>query len=450
MPERQQPDSSDPVVVLGAGIAGLGAALRLRDAGVRFRVFEAAAAYGGHTASVRHPDGFVFDDGPHVSFTKNDRVRALLTSFVDGAEWTQPMHINSYWRGLWLTHPIQMHLRELPPELAVRVLMDFVELSPAPEHIANYEEWLLASYGPTFATTFPIVYGTKYHTTPPATLTTNWLGPRMYRPSLAEILEGALGVERPSTHYVTEFRYPLEGGFCSYLRPFARMTELRLGHEVTAVDPVARTVTFANGRRQPYSSLVSSLPLPVLVERLTGAPEDVQKAAQRLSFSSVVIVNLGVARDHLSDTPISYVYDEDIVFARLNFPYRLAPSTVPAGASSVQAEIYVSERYRPLVGQPADFIPRVIADLTRMGVLRDDDRILHRDAHLTRFANVIYDHDRDAALVPVLDHLRKIGIATCGRYGEWSHHWTDESFVSGEQAAEAALAGLGTGSLAAR
>jgi len=449
VPERQQPDPNAPVVVLGAGMAGLGAALQLRDAGVPFLVFDAAEAYGGHTASIRHPDGFVFDDGPHVSFTKNGRVRALLTSFVDSAEWSQPAHINNYWKGLWLTHPIQMHLREVPPELAVQVLLEFVGLPPEPETIANYAEWLLASFGPTFANTFPMVYGTKYHTTPPATLTTDWLGPRMYRPRLAEILEGALGVGRPSRHYVTEFRYPLEGGFGSYLRPFASMAELQLRHEVVAVDAKARIVTFANGHRQAYRALISSMPLPVLVERLVGAPDAVTEAAHRLSFSSVVIVNLGVARDDLSDAHISYVYDEDIVFARLNFPYRLAPSTVPAGASSVQAEIYVSERYKPMAGRPEDVIPRVIADLTRMGVLREDDRILHQDAHLTRFANVIYDHDRGAALPPVLDHLREVGIVTCGRYGEWNHHWTDESFVSGEQAVETALASLESGALAA-
>ena len=138
VPSTQHPDSDAPVVILGTGMAGLGAALRVRDAGLPFLVFDAAAAYGGHTASVRHADGFVFDDGPHVSFTQNDRVRALFTSFVDGAEWSQPAKINNYWHGLWLTHPIQMHLREVPPELAVEVLMDFVSLPPEPEHVANY------------------------------------------------------------------------------------------------------------------------------------------------------------------------------------------------------------------------------------------------------------------------------------------------------------------------
>jgi protoporphyrinogen oxidase len=384
----------------------------------------------------------VFDDGPHVSFTHDERIRAILTGFVGGREHTVPARINNYWHGHRLTHPIQMHLHELPAEMVVQILLDFIEARSAPPaQVANYRDWLHAAYGSTFALTFPEVYGRKYHTTRPETMTTDWLGPRMYRPDLDEILRGALGVSRPSVHYVTEFRYPLEGGFVSYLSPFAQMAELHLEHEAVAIDPIGRTVTFANGHCQPYRELISSVPLPVLVGLLHDVPERVAEAAGRLSFTSVVVVNLGVAREQLSDAHVTYFYDEDIVFARLNFPHMLSPGNVPRGTGSIQAEVYVSERYQPLTSSPEALIPRVIEDLTRAGVLTPDDRILHRDAHVARFANVIYDADRADALALVNDHLREIGVQPCGRYGDWSHAWTDEAFASGERAALAVLAG---------
>ena len=431
----------EPVVVLGSGMAALGAALRLKAEGVPFLVFDARPHHGGHTTSERHADGFVFDDGPHVSFTRDEQIRGLLTEFVGGRERTVPAHINNYWRGHWVTHPIQMHLHELPAEMVVPILVDFIEARTAsPRPIESYRDWLVAAYGTTFARTFPEVYGQKYHTTGPETMTTDWLGPRMYRPDLDEILRGALGVPLPNTHYVTEFRYPMEGGFVSYLSPFERMDELRLGHEAIAIDPRERHVVFANGHRQPYRELISSIPLPALIPLVTGAPPLVLDAVARLSFTSVVIVNLGVARNTLSEAHISYFYDEDIRFARLNFPHLLSPGNAPPGAGSIQAEIYVSERYRPLTSSPSLLIPRVIEDLRRTGVLKADDRLLHRDAHLTRFANVIYDTDRAPALGQVRAYLDEVGVAACGRYGEWNHAWTDESFTSGEQAAEIVLA----------
>ena len=79
--------------------------------------------------------------------------------------------------------------------------------------LADYETWLRRSYGDTFAETFPMTYGRKYHTTPMANLTTDWVGPRMYRPTLEEALRGALATAPVrNLHYVTQFRYPTEGG----------------------------------------------------------------------------------------------------------------------------------------------------------------------------------------------------------------------------------------------
>ena len=51
---------------------------------------------------------------------------------------------------------------------------------------------LQAAFGRTFAEAFPMVYGLKYHTTSAENITTDWLGPRMYRPTLEEVLRGLL------------------------------------------------------------------------------------------------------------------------------------------------------------------------------------------------------------------------------------------------------------------
>ena len=88
----------------------------------------------------------------------------------------------------------------------------------------------------------------------------------------------------------------------------------------------------------------------------------------------------------------------------------------------------------------------MIADLTRCGVLAEDDEILHRSAWAVPTANVIFDHDRAAAVATVHAYLEEIGIAPCGRYGLWGYQWTDEAFASGEDAAQRALDGLVFGS----
>jgi hypothetical protein len=146
-----------------------------------------------------------------------------------------------------------------------------------------------------------------------------------------------------------------------------------------------------------------------------------------------------VNRDDLSTAHITYFYDEDICFTRLGFPHMLSAANVPPGTGSIQAEVYFSRKYKPWTGAPEDWIQPVVMDLHRCGILRDSDRLLFRSARLVPYANVIFDLDRAAALKTVHGYLDDLDIAYCGRYGDWGYMWTDESFKSGELAAERAL-----------
>jgi hypothetical protein len=78
--------------------------------------------------------------------------------------------------------------------------------------------------------------------------------------------------------------------------------------------------------------------------------------------------------------------------------------------------------------------------LRRIGVIREDDRILFRNVMHLPYANVIFDLERASALRTVHGFLDDVGIAYCGRYGDWAYIWTDESFISGENAADKTLA----------
>ena len=185
--------------------------------------------------------------------------------------------------------------------------------------------------------------------------------------------------------------------------------------------------------------MVSSIPLPDLLPMIKGAPQDVVDASQRLACSTCVLVNVGVEREDLSESHMTYFYDEDIHFTRLSFPHMLCENNVPKGCGSIQAEVYFSSKYKPLEQPPEALIEPVIRDLIRAGILREDDNILSREARVVQFANVIFDKDRPDAIETVHGYLDDIGVGYCGRYGDWGYMWTDESFISGERAAEQIL-----------
>lgn len=432
--------TSPNIVVLGSGMAGFGAAYRLNGEGINPVMYDKNSYHGGHTASFRNQSGFLFDIGPHISFTKDARIQDLFAESVDQQYESLPINLNNYWQGHWPLHPVQLHLYGLPVDTVTKVISDFVEERQKPEPVINnYADWLISSFGRSFAEFFPMRYTRKYHLTSAENMSTDWLGPRIYRPSLDEVLRGALSPSAPQVHYITHFRYPSAGGFVNYLKKFVPLGNLKLGHQLTAIDPRSRELRFSNGHISHYDGLVSSLPLPDLVAMISGAPDDVVAAAQRLACSTCVLVNLGVDREDLSKAHMTYFYDEDICFTRLGFPHMLSSRNAPPGTGSIQAEVYFSKKYKPLTGSPDSWIEPVIRDLHRCGLLHDGDRILSKEAFLLPYANIIFDLERAAALRTVHGYLDDLGIAYCGRYGDWGYMWTDESFKSGELAAERAL-----------
>lgn len=427
------------IVVVGSGMAGFGASRFLTAEGIRPTLYEQSSYYGGHTASFLDEQGFLFDLGPHISFTKDARIQELFAGYVDQKYESVQINLNNYWRGIRIPHPAQLHLNALPKDLIVEIIADFVKEHATERPVANYEDWLVASYGRKFAELFPMTYTRKYHLTTASNMSTDWLGPRMYRPSLEELLRGALAPWQPELHYITHFRYPTEGGFLSYLKSLPDVADIRLRHEVVAIDPAQKSVRFSNGTTIGYDALVSSIALPDLLPMIAGAPRDVVDASQRLACSTCVLVNVGVDRADLSESQMTYFYDEDICFTRISFPHMLSATNAPPGCGSIQCEVYFSSKYRPLTQAPETLVEPVIRDLIRSGTIREDDRVLTSHARVVKHANVIFDLERSAALQTVHGYLDDVGIAYCGRYGDWGYMWTDESFISGERAAQAAL-----------
>lgn len=431
------------IAVLGTGMAGFGAGHVLHSAGVPFVCYDKNNYYGGHTRSIRYESGFVFDEGVHISFTRHEHVKRILAENIKDQYEERKFAIDNYWHGRRLGHPVQCYMHGLPVDLVVRVISDFVQSrSTLGDECKTYADWLYAAYGRTFAETFPIAYGNKYHTTSMDNLTTDWIGPRMYKPSLEDLLRGALNEPSPEIHYIQTYRYPSRGGFVSYLEPFAERFDLRLGHRLVGIDPINRVLRFSNGERHRYSAVISSIPLPELIPMVDGAPESVLTASRKLAFSTAVLFNIGLDRTSLSGAATTYFYDEDVIFSRINLPHMFAASNAPERCGGIQAEVYFSDKYKPLNEKLAALMERVVQDLRRCGFIKNEDRILLEEVSVNRYANVIYDFDRSAALGIVHQFLDDARIDYCGRYGDWNHAWTDEAFISGEQRAKRVLARL--------
>jgi protoporphyrinogen oxidase len=427
------------VAIIGSGLAGVAACSSLTEAGIDSTIYEASPYWGGHTHS-EIVDGFTFDEGPHVSFTTDERVRQ---AFLQGAGELEEFaaSISNYFHGAWLTHPAQCHLHGLDPDLITRCIVDFVSADRSGA-VDTYADWLVATYGATFAETFPFVYTRKYWTVDAGRLGTDWVGPRMYPPKLEEVVRGALGSNLEGAfHYLKTFRYPARGGYQAFMHGLVRPERIQLGKEVVGINPGRRLLTFSDGTDAGYDRLISTMPLPELVGIIGpgAAPLAVREASAALLCTSVALVDLAVERPDLSPHHWFYVYDDDIAASRVHFPHRLAQSNAPSGRGSVQAEVYFS-RHRPLPSSIESLTNLVVEDLVRMGILAHPSEVLWGRTRVVPYANIVFDHGRAVAVDKIRRWIEGLGIELAGRYGEWGYHWTDDATRSGWNAAERVLA----------
>jgi len=415
-------------VVLGAGPAGISAAYHLNQVGRSTVVYEKKNDYGGLCGGF-DIEGYHFDYFAHMTFSKNKVVNALLEEKTPCLVHV-PEAMNYYQRK-WIRNPVQTNLKGLDVNERIKVITDFVN-KKKPEKIVNYEQWLRNSYGDYFTDNFPSKYTRKYWTVEPDKLEPEWVKNRMYVPSLEEILMGAFEKDTPNVHYSKEMHYPKAGGFKAFMAPLVRDIRIEYGKAATQIDPDRRRVKFADGSEAEYETIISTLPLCELPFMLKNVPDEIKNAADKLDYTSGYMVSIGLNRKLEFPTIWFYIYNEDILPARVYFADKKSENNAPEGCSALQAEIYVS-KYRHIDMDENELMQKVSEQLMGMGLFFKED-VVFQDIRFEPYANIMFTPDIYEARKKVRDYVEERGIFCAGRFGEWDYLWLEQSLLSGREA----------------
>lgn len=419
------------VVILGAGISGIAAGYFLGKEDKKefnITIYEKNPSWGGLCDNFEI-DGFRFDKFVHFSFTGNKEVKEIFEKSSESIE-----HIpnpSNYYKGYWLKHPAQNNLFSLSKEEKEKILTDFKNRKEKSiEEIKNYEEWLRVQYGDYFAENFPMKYTKKYWGVEAKELETKWVGERMYKPTIEEIRKGMETEDTPITYYAKKMYYPKKGGYKSYLSSMIEGLNIELNSEVIKIDMNKKVIYFSNGNSKKYDELISSIPLPELVKITENIPEEIKKAAKLLRWTSGYIVSLGLKTKDIPPYLWFYIYDEDILPARIYSPSHKSLDNCPEGCSSLQLEIY-HENNKPLNLLEEDILKDCIEKLVKMKVIKEED-IIVKDIKYEKYANVLFDFNVYNSRKKIRKYFEERGIKTIGRFGEWDYLWTDQSLISGK------------------
>lgn len=112
------------ILILGAGISGLSASYHIGHD--KCIVLEKENTSLGHLRSNKK-DGFIWDQGPHVSFTNNSYVQELFAKSLNNKFLEYEVRTGNYYKGHWIDHPAQSNLYQVPEPLRKQCVDSFLE-----------------------------------------------------------------------------------------------------------------------------------------------------------------------------------------------------------------------------------------------------------------------------------------------------------------------------------
>lgn len=417
------------LVVLGAGISGISAGYFARKAGMDAVVYEAKLRAGGLVDNFSI-NGFRFDNAIHLSFATEPEVREIFdrTNYLShqAVSWCRDEDV-------WLKHPAQNNMFPLSVDEKVKLISGLFERPDI--EIKNYRDWLLYQYGSPIAHRWQLPYTEKYWTVTADELGVGWIGSRVRRADLREVLHGAFTAETPNHYYASEMRYPVRGGYRAFVQSMIDETNIRCGYEVTAISLAQRKVYFANGEAVPFEALISTLPLPTIISLLDEVPEDVSRAAASLFATSVDLISVGFRVPLIQPNLWFYIYDSDILASRAYSPSIKSRDNAPEGCSSLQFEIYSSAR-KPQVHSPDEMKANVMMALKKMEILKSEEDVIFMHHKHLPWGNVVFDLGMEERRNQVRDWLEEAGIVLAGRFGEWDYLWSNQALMSGKRAVQ--------------
>jgi len=421
------------VVIIGGGLAGVSAGHHLAEH--EPVLFERESAIGGLCRSFSQ-DGFTFDCTGHLIHLKDAYVKELVANLLPDAFHSHERLAAIYSQSTTTPYPFQANTYGLPPEVVKECVVGFVETLqlPANDGPINFHDWVMKTFGSGIARHFMLPYNEKFWKQDLRTITADWVSWSIPKPSLDEVVNGALGLTNRGMGYNPRFIYPRTGGIDCLPQALARrIKNIHLNEALTSIDPKRKVVRMKSGREESYDTLITTLPLPETFRLLKDTSESLQHSASLLRAVGVLNINIGVDRPNISDQHWVYFPEGQFIFSRVGFPMNFSSAVAPAGTSSMYIEITYQPGRKPDVEEA---YARSLADLERCGILRAGDRILTRVDLDIKAGYVIFDEHRKSHLQTLIDYLEFRDIHTAGRYGRWDYYSMEDSIRSGKAIAE--------------
>lgn len=436
------------LVVIGAGPAGLTAALEAARSGLKPLVLEEEAQVGGIARTEIHR-GYRFDIGGHRFFTRVPEIQRLWEEILgDDFRLTQRLsriyHRRKYYRyplNIWET------LNNLGFVQSTRAVVSFSKARLSPRRTeTTFEHWVTNRFGSHLYETFFKTYTEKVWGIPCREIQAEWASQRIKDLSLASAIRQALWPGAVTTPHslIEQFHYPRLGPGMMWecfrekveehggaVRTRQEVIEIR--YEASRVTSVLLRPAEGGLTTVPLCQVISTMPLDELILRMRPAPPPVVvEAARALKYRDFILVGLVLRRPSLFADNWLYIHSSRVRVGRIqnfgNWSCDLVPNT---GTSSLGME-YFCNRGDAIWTTPDDDLVRLASEeIEVLGLAKRTDLLWGTVIRQPK-AYPVYDAHYQRHLTTIRGWLATLtNFQTIGRNGQHRYNNMDHSMLTG-------------------
>jgi protoporphyrinogen oxidase len=402
--------------ILGAGPAGLSMALFLDGTS---EVLEADDHPGGHAASF-FQDGFTFDYGPHIMFSKNKPVlQFMIDSLAGNVHECRRKNVVSF-RNRLVKYPFENALAALPLEDNLACLKGYVynpykAKFPKP---ANLREWLLATFGDGICERYLFPYNEKVWNIPVEDLSMLWAD-RIPNPDPEDILKSAIGYETEGYLHQLYYHYPRKGGYQAISEAWARKASVTYNFRAQSLERQGdRWIVSDGSQKREFRQIVSTLPVQQLVTMTNlEIPKQVRAAISGLIVNPMFIVSLGIRGTDQDQYTAIYFPEPEFLVNRVSFPATFSPENAPQGAYSIQAEITCRKESETWAMSDDAILEHVIEGLLSRRIIPNRESVIYRNVQRKTYSYVVYDRNYAENTRVIREWFPQQGLHLAGRFG---------------------------------
>lgn len=421
-------------VIIGAGMAGLGASLRLKKGNFPCTILEKEKQIGG-LCRTEKKDGFYFDYTGHLLHFRNDIFKSLVLSSMGINLENRKRSAWIFSKNVYTKYPFQVNLYGLPHDVIVECIYEYSKryFDNNSSTIGNFRDWIDIHFGSGIANHFMIPYNSKLYRRDPSELSPDCIGRFVPDSDLKMLLRGAISNINENVGYNSFFYYPKTGGIESLVNLFGFGLNISTEEKVVRIKTSKKELVTSKGRHLSYNKLISTLPLNELIGLCEGEINKLREQTRDLKYISVLNINIGIKGKIGENKHWVYIPEEQFVYYRIGFEHNFSDNMTPVGCSSVYMEI----SYDPVNGIDSEWaIDKCISDLMKMKIIENREQILLIHKIDIPYAYVIFDHKRQKTLMIFKKYLEEQGIYTAGRFGSWDYFSMEDAFMDGWNAAE--------------